>query len=145
MVPVDRFTATATEVMRELARRQAEENLRFVGVPTSEATAHFARSLGIRLVELDDVSSLDISIDGADEVDGNFHLIKGRGGALLREKIVSAAARISSFVTVLLITRRSRSDPVSGAMVIVRSPLRRSSSTIVGVRSSSRSEAGLML
>ena len=59
-------------------------------------------------------------------------------------KIISAAARISSFVTVLLMTRRSRSEPVSGAIVIVRSPLWRSRPTIVGVRSSSRSDAGLM-
>ena len=61
------------------------------------------------------------------------------------EKISSAADRISSFVTVLLMTRRSRSDPVSGAMVTVFSPLCRSRRMIVGVRSSSRSEAGLML
>ena len=56
----------------------------------------------------------------------------------------SAFSRISSLVTVLLMTRRRRSEPVSGAIVSVRSPLSRSSRTIVGVRSSSRSDAGLI-
>ncbi|MNC97200.1 hypothetical protein D3C83_147850 [compost metagenome] len=59
-------------------------------------------------------------------------------------KIISAARRISSLVTVLLITRRSRSEPVSGAIVTVFSPLFRSRSRRVGVRSSRRSEAGLI-
>ena len=60
------------------------------------------------------------------------------------EKISSARSRISSLVIVLLITRRRRSEPVSGAIVSVRSPLSLSSDTIVGVRSSSRSDAGLI-
>ena len=59
-------------------------------------------------------------------------------------KIISALARISSLVIVLLMTRRSRSEPVSGAIVSVRSPLPRRRRTMVGVRSSSRSEAGLI-
>ena len=59
-------------------------------------------------------------------------------------KISPVLSRICSFVTVLLMTRRSRSDPVSGAIVIDRSPLSRSSETMVSVRSSSRSDAGLM-
>ena len=59
-------------------------------------------------------------------------------------KISSARSRISSFVTVLLMTRRRRSEPVSGAMVIVRSPLSRSTRTIGSVRSSRRSDAGLI-
>ena len=59
-------------------------------------------------------------------------------------KISSAASRISWLVTVLLMTRRSRSEPASGAIVIERSPLSRSICTIGGVRSSSRSEAGLI-
>ena len=60
------------------------------------------------------------------------------------EKISSALSRISAFVTVLLITRRRRSEPVSGAMVSVRSPLSLRIETIVGVRSSRRSDAGLI-
>ena len=84
---------TAAELVRELARRQLEEGLKFQGVPTSDSTASLAQALGIPLVGLDDVAALDLVIDGADEVDPRFHLIKGRGGALLREKIVAAAAR----------------------------------------------------
>ncbi len=60
-------------------------------VPTSSATAALARSEGIPVVELD-AAGVDLAIDGADEIDPNLTLIKGRGGALLREKIVEAAA-----------------------------------------------------
>ena len=61
-------------------------------VPTSEATRIQAESLGIRLTTLDDVPFLDLTIDGADELDGELRLIKGGGGALLREKIVATAS-----------------------------------------------------
>nr|WP_290484089.1 ribose-5-phosphate isomerase RpiA [Hyphomonas sp. UBA2515] len=61
-------------------------------VPTSEATAAQARGLNIPLTTLDDIDSLDVTIDGADEIDRDFQLIKGGGGALLREKIVAAAS-----------------------------------------------------
>lgn len=61
-------------------------------VPTSEATTAQARGLGIPLTTLDEIDGLDVTIDGADEIDGNFQLIKGGGGALLREKIVAAAS-----------------------------------------------------
>ena len=62
-------------------------------VPTSEATARQAESLGIRLTTLDDTPDLDLTVDGADELDSRLRLIKGGGGALLREKIVAAASR----------------------------------------------------
>lgn len=61
-------------------------------VPTSEATARQALSLNIPLTTLDDIDSLDVTVDGADEIDRAFRLIKGGGGALLREKIVAAAS-----------------------------------------------------
>ncbi len=61
-------------------------------VPTSEATAEQARRFHIPLTTLDDVPFLDLTIDGADEVDGHLQLIKGGGGALLREKIVATAS-----------------------------------------------------
>jgi ribose 5-phosphate isomerase A len=65
-----------------------------VAVPTSERTADLARSAGIRLTTLDgDRTTLDLTVDGADEIDPHLRLIKGGGGALLREKIVAAAAR----------------------------------------------------
>jgi len=84
--------STVHHTIVELARRQDEEGLEIVGVPTSEATAALARSLGIPLVDLDDVPSLDLVIDGADEFDPSFHLIKGGGAALLREKVVAQAS-----------------------------------------------------
>lgn len=65
--------------------------LKIKAVPTSKETAELAAEEGIELVELADVDALDLTIDGADEVDKNFNLIKGGGGALLREKIVASA------------------------------------------------------
>jgi ribose 5-phosphate isomerase A len=66
--------------------------LKVKAVPTSKETADLAAEEGIELVELAEVKSLDLTIDGADEVDPDFNLIKGGGGALLREKIVASAA-----------------------------------------------------
>jgi ribose 5-phosphate isomerase A len=85
--------STAALMVRRLAERVQEEALKIVGVPTSVATAELARELGIPLRELDDVSSVDINLDGADEVDPQFRMIKGRGGAFSREKIVACLAR----------------------------------------------------
>ena len=84
-------TGTTGEfVLLSLARR-IREGLRITGVPTSERTAARARDLGIPLTEL--TGPIDIAIDGADEVTrGALHLIKGRGGALTREKIVAQSA-----------------------------------------------------
>jgi ribose 5-phosphate isomerase A len=82
----------ATAFVRALAQRVAA-GLAVRGVPTSEATAALARELGIKLVTLDEVESVDVAVDGADEVDPRGDLIKGYGGALLREKVVATAAR----------------------------------------------------
>jgi ribose 5-phosphate isomerase A len=72
----------------------AERKLKVVGVPTSERTARLARQLGLTLASLDDHPVLDLAIDGADQVErGTLDLIKGLGGALLREKLVASAAR----------------------------------------------------
>ena len=85
---------TAAYLVTELGRRVAEEGLRFTGVPTSERTAEQARNLGIPLTTLADQNEIDLTIDGADEVQlGTLSLIKGHGGALLREKIVAAASK----------------------------------------------------
>jgi ribose 5-phosphate isomerase A len=72
---------------------RVRQGLRVRGVPTSRASADLARQLGIPLTNFDEVETLDVAIDGADEVDPQLNLIKGLGGALVREKIVAAAAR----------------------------------------------------
>lgn len=76
------------------ARRADGEWQRLRAVPTSRDTEARARSLGIPLVSLDTHPELDLSIDGADEVDDSLRLIKGLGGALLREKIVASVAAV---------------------------------------------------
>ena len=63
------------------------------GIPTSQATAKLAVEVGIPLTALDEVAAIDVTVDGADEVDPQLNLIKGYGGALVREKIVAAASR----------------------------------------------------
>lgn len=83
--------STAEEFVRLLAERVAD-GLSVVGVPTSERTARLCLELGVPLKSLDELPELDLTIDGADEVDGRLRLIKGGGGALLREKIVAAAS-----------------------------------------------------
>ena len=71
----------------------AEENLEIVGVPTSLATEELALQVGNLLVKLSEIDGLDIVIDGADEYDPNFQLIKGGGAALLQEKIVAQESK----------------------------------------------------
>jgi len=86
--------STAAFVVSELGRRAAEDGLRIVGIPTSERTAEQARSLKIPLTNFAEHSQIDLTIDGADEVElGTLYLVKGHGGALLREKIVAAASK----------------------------------------------------
>lgn len=84
--------STASVMVRLLARRVAEEGLALRCVSTSEATEKLATSLGIKIESLDEVGWLDMTIDGADELDDALSLIKGGGGALLREKIVAQAS-----------------------------------------------------
>ncbi len=92
--------STFAYALEELGARVAAGRLRaVVGVPTSEATARRARELGIPLTTLAEHPELDMVIDGADEVDPQLDLIKGLGGALLREKIVAFASR--RFVTIV--------------------------------------------
>jgi len=85
--------STAYFLVAALGQRVKAEGLRITGVPTSEKTAAQAQSLGIPLSDLDHHPQLDLTIDGADEVERNtLNLIKGMGGALLREKIVASAS-----------------------------------------------------
>jgi ribose 5-phosphate isomerase A len=84
--------STAFHVVERVAEL-VRDGMRLTAVATSRATAEQARGCGIELRELDEVESLDLCIDGADEVDPAGHLIKGGGGALTREKMVALAAR----------------------------------------------------
>lgn len=84
--------STAAWMVRALAERVREENLRLTCVPTSTRTADLARDLGLNVVTLDEAGWLDLTIDGTDEFDADLCLIKGGGGALLMEKIVATAS-----------------------------------------------------
>jgi ribose 5-phosphate isomerase A len=81
--------STAAHFVRALGARKLD----IVGVPTSQATAELAQSLGIRLGELGETRTIDLTVDGADEVGPGLALIKGGGGALLREKLVWEASK----------------------------------------------------
>lgn len=82
----------ATAFIEILAQRVAS-GMRVRGIATSRASAELATRLGIPLTTLDEVAHIDVDVDGADEVDPRLDLIKGYGGALLREKVVAAASR----------------------------------------------------
>jgi len=84
--------STANYAIEGLGRRVAS-GLRIRGVATSRASEELARKVGVPIITLDQVSGIDLTIDGADEVDPRFNLIKGMGGALLREKIVAFASK----------------------------------------------------
>ena len=90
--------STAEQGVLELGRRVAA-GLKIVGVPSSRKIAELAERVGVPLASLDNQRHLDLTFDGADEVDlRTFHLIKGRGGSLLREKLVAVATNIEVIV-----------------------------------------------
>ncbi|NRB02500.1 MAG: ribose-5-phosphate isomerase RpiA [Rhodobacteraceae bacterium] len=84
--------STAAWLVRCLGELVRDNGLRIKGVPTSTRTAALARDVGIDVIGLDEAKWLDITIDGADEFNGDLNLIKGGGGALLQEKIVATAS-----------------------------------------------------
>jgi ribose 5-phosphate isomerase A len=86
-------TGRAASAFVEALGARVKAGLRVRGIPTSETTAQRARELGIPLVGIADVDMIDVTLDGADEVDPRLDLIKGYGGALVREKIVAASSR----------------------------------------------------
>lgn len=96
--------STAALMVRRLGERVEQEGLKITTVATSLETAHLAASLGMPVHELDAVAALDINLDGADEIDSRFRMIKGRGGALLREKIVACAS--NQRVTMIVAEKR---------------------------------------
>lgn len=99
---------TASAFVRALGARVGQ-GLRVRGVPTSEATARLAREVGVPLAGLDE-GVLDLAVDGADEVDPRLDLIKGWGGALVRERIVASAAR-----RLIIVAGSEKLVPVLGA------------------------------
>ena len=85
-------TGSTAKHFVDLLGEKVRAGLNVVGVPTSEATRIQAEQCGVRLTTLDEVDRLDLTVDGADEIDAALNLIKGGGGALLREKIVATAS-----------------------------------------------------
>jgi ribose 5-phosphate isomerase A len=88
---------------------RVKNGLKIIGIPTSEKTAVLARAVGIPLTTLDDNPEIDITIDGADEVDPQLRLIKGGGGALTREKVIASASK-----RMVVIADSSKAVPVLG-------------------------------
>ena len=86
-------TGTTASYLVQILGERVRQGLRIQGVPTSEATRQLAVAEGVPLTTLEEQTVLDLCLDGADEVDPELNLIKGGGGALLREKIVASAAR----------------------------------------------------
>lgn len=106
--------STAEFAIRAIGKR-VQSGLRIAGIPTSERTAALARELGIPLTTLAEQPHPDLTIDGADEVEeGNLNLIKGRGGALLREKIVASASKKLAIIvhSSKIVSRLGIHDPV---------------------------------
>lgn len=132
----------ATAFLTVLASR-VQDGLDVRGVPTSEETARLCRELGIPLAGLDE-GSLDVTIDGADEVDPQLNLIKGYGGALVRERIVAAASRRQ-----IILVEADKLVPVIGSrgrlpveIVPFALPLSRQRLEALGCRPALREEQG---
>ena len=86
-------TGSTAAYFIKLLGEEVKDGLRVRGIPTSVRSRELAVSLGIPVITLDDCQEIDVTVDGADEVDPQLRLIKGGGGALLREKIVASATR----------------------------------------------------
>ena len=102
-------TGSTARYFVELLGERVRNGLDVIGVPTSEATREDAQRCGIPLATLDEMSELDVTVDGADEIAPDLTLIKGGGGALLREKIVAAAS-----ARMIVIADESKCVPVLG-------------------------------
>lgn len=102
-------TGSTVKHLLAALERWVRAGLKITGVPTSEATAELARKAGIPLLSDEDPWPIDVAIDGADQVDPHLNLIKGGGGALLREKIVAANAR-----RVVIMVDETKRVPVLG-------------------------------
>ena len=90
--------STASIAIRLIGEKIKSEGIDIIGIPTSRASDLLGRAVGVKIGELDDHPHVDITIDGADEVGPRLNLVKGLGGALLREKIVAAATQLELIV-----------------------------------------------
>lgn len=108
-------TGSTAKIFVDLLAERAAGGLRVRCVPTSEATRVQAEGLGLAVTTLDDLPELDLTVDGADEFDPELRLVKGGGGALLREKIVAAASRSM----VVIADRSKAADRLGGFPVPV--------------------------
>ena len=104
--------STAVYAVRLLGER-VRSGLKILGIPTSNQTRDLAARLGIPLTTFDEIQEIDVTIDGADEFDSQLSLIKGGGGALLREKIVASASR-----QVVIVADSSKQVPMLGTFPV---------------------------
>ena len=102
-------TGSTAAFFIKLLAEQVKNGLRIRGIPTSLRSGELARSLGIPLTTLDKCQEIDVTVDGADEVDPQLRLIKGGGGAMLREKIVASATK-----RLVIVADASKQVPVLG-------------------------------
>jgi len=102
-------TGSTAAYFIQLLGEQVKKGLRIRGIPTSDRSRALAASLGIPLTTLDEYQEIDVTVDGADEVDRELRLIKGGGGALLREKIVASATK-----NLVIIVDETKRVPVLG-------------------------------
>lgn len=103
-------TGSTAEAFVRLLAEKVGEGINVTGVPTSERTARLCVELGVKLATLDEMPRLDLTVDGADEIDPQLNLTKGGGGALLREKIVAHASEM-----LVIIADDSKLVPALGA------------------------------
>jgi len=108
-------TGTTAAFAIDAIGRRVAQGLKIIGVPTSERTTEQAAALGIPLAPVEEHEWIDVTIDGADEVElGSLNLIKGRGGALLREKIVSSSTKKLIIIVdrSKIVTKLGSHDPI---------------------------------
>jgi ribose 5-phosphate isomerase A len=108
-------TGTTAAFAIDAIGRRVAQGLKIIGVPTSERTTEQATALGIPLAPVEEHEWIDVTIDGADEVElGSLNLIKGRGGALLREKIVSSSTKKLIIIvdSSKIVTKLGSHDPI---------------------------------
>src|SRR6202790_2123604 len=102
-------TGSTAAFFIKLLAEEVKKGLGIRGIPTSVRSGELAKSLGIPLTTLDECQEIDVTVDGADEVDPQLRLIKGGGGAMLREKIVASATK-----QLVIVADASKQVPVLG-------------------------------